>query len=1117
MGTSSTYKPEGSNVRKLVTTEEEAALITPIVQMLLPLPKYQNLIATLRNKTQSPVGVANFVTGQESGELLDAIIRAAFPSSTGLVYQGDEGGYDMDAEAVFGTDPAQAMARFAEMLQGAPAVMDNDYLKRMEAMRGQFTNKDGKPDTEIGNFAVDQAYMAQVPGGGGGGGGIPGFQAPAAAAPASPLANIQALIERKTKLVARLSDVRLQARSVDRLADPKQYNLLVTLSNNYKALIAQINIQLPKLSTHNGRPVYDNSGFISFEGAANNTMLKSLDNLIYPDKMNLAIDKAAQDSMKKGGAGAQSAAAMNPKQRQAVATAMTDKLIVKLKALRPGSKQSMVTVIDQILAILEKGYSNIMSNSKELKHLRDEMERTLQSSQKIWIIQNVTDSGLVNRPHGAQDDPSKSPDFLGRTLLKGYMSKKETVSGDRCIVFISAEPINFGYAGIDPVILPTGVDDVESDAIIKFFLKLWAKKMRDAGVPENEMNAHMKLRFNELETMKMLIAGVPHKTAILRLNDAFLNVYDPENKVLDGKRMADEVARIGNDAIAAGAKGLTAHEGGISWADYIYKDDPDYQWGGFCDSVMRSVSLAKKMWDQESKMRLQLDQLEVENAKWKSEKYKNDPNAAKAKADIGLKIFRISRKIKQIGEGAKQLLSMPHFLILYGEAASGKSSFAEAISNLLGFRMRNVDFGQTRGMYAGQTEQNSAILINAIKSSSNVVFRMDEFDGQVASNQDAALNSHNAAMVQQLLTFFNDNVGLLIRKNIFVIATSNNPGYIRSQLLSRGVPMKIPLPLNKKGYMQYLVNAPERLSRQGGGNLIPPGVYHWNGKDCDICSNSEVLEFTTNLWKGIDVDKVAAALDAHPGGKLDFRMLASLLRLAFGEFANFLITGEMHRMWQNDRQAYEQEYCTNAKGEVVECKEPEIDGFNLDTESLIRCIDLTTLRPEGSYGGGEGMENTNILPNFGVWTYSAQVKAQRNKAKEQAKAQGELFDDTMFKPQAPEKEEEEDLLTPAGTPEPVPVGGEEEEPQGKKSSSTRHFIRALVKDGIVVQDRAGRMALVTPRVPLPPGVMRADAKPMVSEQPQGQGRRRYRTLEERVGIFMSDQVVLAPCNLKMVL
>ena len=62
---------------------------------------------------------------------------------------------------------------------------------------------------------------------------------------------------------------------------------------------------------------------------------------------------------------------------------------------------------------------------------------------------------------------------------------------------------------------------------------------------------------------------------------------------------------------------------------------------------------------------------------------------------------------------------IPHFLILYGGPGCGKSAYAEALANKLGYDMLDVDFGQTGGGLVGQTETWSRALIESFKKMSN--------------------------------------------------------------------------------------------------------------------------------------------------------------------------------------------------------------------------------------------------------------------------------------------------------------------------------------------------------------------------------------------------------------
>jgi hypothetical protein len=1078
MGLVETYKSDdGGKTRKMIRSESEASLMTPIIKVILPLPKYQKVIKDLRRVTQSQVGVASFVTGKDSGEIIDAVMRAAFPSDSGQVYMGDRWGYNLDASSIFGTDPQQAKNKFEAMLYGNQRAYTADDIKRLEAMKEKFIGPDGKHNPDLANMAIGSIT-----------GGAP---APAAAGGfgpvAAPAGNLQTTLEKIQKL-RQIRDIAIDnISSIDKIANEKEYEHWVNVKHNMDSQIA--NTPVPKFYNDLGGAVYDKSGFIDFEIKKVSSVITNLDILTDPAKLNAAIDSMAVNMNKEGAP--VNASTLSQAHRKVIAQKLISKLVSRFESMKVAGKPAIVAVVNKIDSILKQGYDTVVKSTSELKKYREELAQAMKGQQKVWIVQNVTDSGLVSSQYGTDNGQGTTPQFLLRAALKSTMAKKDTVSGDRCILFVSAESVDYGFDAVPEVRLPSGVDEDEADAILSFFEKKWEGRMREAGVKPEDMPQHMMMRHGDRDTLKMLITGVTHKEAIRRLNEAFEISYDDKNIKLDGKKMKDAVGQISNDyaskSAGGGSKGITFMDAKMEWQDYIYENEDKFGWGKFCDNTLEKITQAKQLWELEAMYRVKLEAAQV----------KKDPMAIK----------KISRKLSQISGQAKQFLNMPHFLILFGEAASGKSSFAEAFANLMGFKMANVDISQAKGKFAGDTETQTKAILEAMKNMSNVVIRMDEVDGQMPSNESAAINSHEGSMVSQLLSFFNDNVALMDHRNIFVVATTNNPGNVRSQMLSRGQPKEVPCPYGKVGYMKWLSTAPDRLRRQYGRNNFVYGDFKWHGKDYAIANATESSAFVNEAWTTIDLDAVANALVAKGEGlKIDFRSLATLFQDIFVQFNSYVWTQLInHALWVNNRQEYADENpskCT-VPGDPNSCPEPNIVGFDLTTEHVVACIVKTVSRQVGGFG--TRTDGTNKVTTNGSEAHAEHMSNERNKAKGKGKEQGLLFtDEQMFQNKG--EEEEEDLLTPAG---------KNSGTAGMEATSTNHFFNALVKDGLISWD--GRQAFVTPVAPVAPGVMKADIKPTVTTQSEPTARKGRKTLAERIGTYRVGNAILAPVDKQMIL
>ena len=958
MNTHFTFRDESANgAKKMVQTEEDARQLTPITERVLGLKKYQDAITSLRTAVMaSPVGLVNFVTGRESSEIIDSVMVSAFPPSTGLVFQGDLGGYGMDC-STWG-DPDHCSSRLLSTLKGKVKYYGADDMKSIDSIKGKFKHGDEVVERFINPQQENSGGMFQ----------------PTASNATTP----QQRLENHKKLNDSLVDIKKHLSSLDPVADRKERQHWINLMHFVEAELAQNDGPLPRFVTDHGMIQFDGTGFMNHEVHIG-PLMRAIDNLSDAKKLNAAIDAAASQEVKKG---RKPSTEVTSHERKMIANMLIKRVYDRLKDMKDVSKPDSKAHIDIILEVLDGGPEAISKKGKKLSAARDGFYRSLRSQHKLLILQNVTDSSLVQWPQGSRPGSCNdgNPVFAFRPLLKNEFVKPSQRGHDRCIIMVSQEPIDFTIDGVEVVPLTGGVSDQEAEALVKYFKSEWETNLREAGHDASSM----RMRQGDSDKLKLLITGVSHEEAVRRLMNAYHMAFDSSNMILEGKKVVKAVLQLGNDYAESraegGSKGFSFITPGVGKDDYIYREDSD--WGEFCNTVRAEVHTAMNLWDYEGDLR-------------EKERLAEEGGDVKVVRSVRKKIAAVNGRIHSLME------DIPHFLILYGEASCGKSSFAEMMADLLDFRLVDVDLTQARGMYVGQTEGQSRAMIEAWKNMSNVILRLDEVDGQMATDEDAARNSHNASVIKQLLAFFNDNIALLNARNIFVIATTNNPQLIRAQMMNRGVPYEVPLPLNKDGYTKFLVNAPSRLRKAYTKGFLW-GEFSYKGTEFDIYEDEAAWNAVESIWADVDIDALASALD---GKRVDFRNLIKLLRACFGALDRNLHSQQKRRLWVSDREEYKYRYPNDCNDGA--CPEPSEEGFDLSTENLCEVIDLTEIKTVRGFGTtADGQQS---VMSFGVPKLERKLRTARQQKSGSADGQIDMLN-TLFDNSA---EVEEDVVVPA--------------------------------------------------------------------------------------------------------
>ena len=925
----------------------------PIQARTLKVKKYQALIQELRSAVaDSKSGIVNFVIGRET-ENADAILKAAFPPGSGVVFKGIDG-YNINA-ANWGMNPAECKAKLTHLLNGNYKLIDkkdyglarsiSDKINAQRVEEGKVRpatplqllapayapQQPGRPPAPPEQRAVGGRTPTAPPAGGGAGPAAP-----------TPLENFLNQIEELKAAIAYYTKEMEGLDRFDRNPDKQDtsglsparkwenYHIYAVRAHN---ALASLQEAVPKYySNWMGDLQYDGSGFIDFQGDLRSIYGKLLA-LLDPNKV-VAHKRTADPSIPSG-----QSASIDEQAKKRLYEQFKEQMIPKLQSVKRTNGGELAQACDDIVAIISKPYDQIMASAQLLSRAITNFGRKMGSQNKVLIINNAQESGLTAPVQGGEEhmnftqDATMTEEFTLRERRKG-----------RAVIIVSRVPIKFGFGGVTHVPNDRNaflVDDEEGEALVQHFLEkcrdvlkqkiAMAEAAKKAGAWDNSKkmptSSLVNVSANEIKRLAQLICGKTQADAMNFLTEIFQRVIDKETGGVAGMSLVSSATKKNNESIRGGSswtnsagetKGIYRKDAKLTMDHYIHSRRTDWgvKVGAINDTIKSAASKSSLQADITSKLQ--------------------DIYDGRVPATSHEKFLLQTRAENLEKESRAILNNIKHFIILYGAAGCGKSAYPEALANELGFDLLDVDFGQTRGSLVGQTETWSRAMIESWKKLSNVVIRMDEIDGQIVSEESEGRESYNADVMKNLLSFFQDHEAVLEERNIFVVATTNNLDRIRKALRDRADLNYVPQPFDDEGYQTYLEHCVEILKTTHTMGVVYDPDNQVRSKDywteTEALINSLRPEFP----------RMAASL-VNTG--LNFRRLGQFIYTMLGQHMRHIESNRMVRMYNQDRKEFISEYGSMCRKDpqtgAVICPEPKPAGIPFTADNFIRAAQLT--------------------------------------------------------------------------------------------------------------------------------------------------------------------------------
>jgi len=301
------------------------------------------------------------------------------------------------------------------------------------------------------------------------------------------------------------------------------------------------------------------------------------------------------------------------------------------------------------------------------------------------------------------------------------------------------------------------------------------------------------------------------------------------------------------------------------------------------------------------------------------------------------KALRCGINVKPIGDGEYFGFTIDgdHQFLLGDFTVTHNSIYADALADIGKFMIYNVEIGQVKSKFIGETSKFTRELLNTIFSSRNAVYLLDEIDrmmemsegSQGTASDGGRAHETTKDIVSQFLARFEDDRRTLIDRNIFVIMTTNNLSAIDTALLSRtrGNVKQVEASDDPKDYLKYLQTFLETEKRD-----VPNDPWI---KDFGV-TEEEQWAYTFDFFKNkLDLEKVSQVFAEK---KLGFRDLSGMLKELCRN----------NNIWKVGKSAIE-------RGETL-----EVHGLPLTTQNVMRAAKLTV---DTSGGNAEAKSGVDML------------------------------------------------------------------------------------------------------------------------------------------------------------
>jgi hypothetical protein len=234
---------------------------------------------------------------------------------------------------------------------------------------------------------------------------------------------------------------------------------------------------------------------------------------------------------------------------------------------------------------------------------------------------------------------------------------------------------------------------------------------------ENELG---RVAFDTKDQMEQMVIGMGQKKAIQCVSLALANSQDlakdgDGNIVslnIDDTKLLKHMKDIVNTKASEEAIGISIEEPGVTWSEYVAKES---KWA----QAVRSVGYLGRHLDT---LKIQIIRAQGQIAKnngliqygGQSAQSVKELEALNEELREKIKMWTVDRTVAR--------RNMIHVYLLYGDPGTGKSVFAEALADLVGCMVRNVDVSGQKNKWLGATEANTKALFKSMLNCRGVVF-----------------------------------------------------------------------------------------------------------------------------------------------------------------------------------------------------------------------------------------------------------------------------------------------------------------------------------------------------------------------------------------------------------
>ena len=982
--------PAGERPKKTVSRQvmTEDDLLNPdnfpLLAKTMRCKKYKDLIQKLREAVNtSRSGIVNFVIGEET-ETAEAVLKFAFPPGSGTVYKGTEGGYNIDGASW--ANPDESLGALTKLLKGSPASIDEDsmsyYYRVSEQMNKEWEDSEGartaQEQAEIRKWEQDVTAWRRA--GGAASGPEPerpkfkeappkpltpidtivgqqrsgqpaqgqpaatgrrtpeGAAAPAAAAPAvdpvsasiAKIRQLEASIRAQEEKISEIRDKNDEEKDASGWSPRKKYISLRATIQKLQSDVATIRNDLLKHQSEFGEVEYDKTGFMDFKGEATSVFKKF--------KKAIDVEGSLDAEIKAGRLQPKTDERQRKLQLVTIYNQNKEQIVLYMKSVKNAHRNSsngkaIGEIIDKLVDVLNQGYDSMVLHKRALDEGIHALGNKINELQKVMVVNNAHERGLCERI--TPSDPKAPVSFIHSSLLANHFASPSLRQG-RSIVFVSRVPINFGFT---VTVVPDNpetafsVDDEEGIALVDYFLSERRNGLAAAIESARRENKpapsphSISVNSVDMKRITQIISGKTQMESMNFLSQVFKATINPDNQFdITGSKLVKTARDINNEQVRQGAawmndegksKAMYRSVPKLTMDHYIYSKKSN--WGN-------KVKLVNSTADTYKSKMAYLSYLETEAQRRRLE------GDAEGAVELDAECAKEDREARALIRGEK------HFLILYGLPGCGKSAYPQALANKFDFTLVDADLAQARGSLVGQTERWGKAMIESWKKMSDVVIRLDEVDNMTTGDNPSQHDSHLQSVMKALLDFFQNDEEILLERNIFIVATTNNINAMRSALVGRAESHEVPQPFDVEGYSGYLKSAVDIL--KGDLSVSPYSA--------DDVTSSDGWQETKRFWDGLmgnNYERVAMSL-LKSG--LNFRQLGAFICKMFHMDLMYKDSLKMVNLYNSDRRRWlVKNYGINgitgvdAEGKPIKVEKPKLQGFPFTVENLVRAATLT--------------------------------------------------------------------------------------------------------------------------------------------------------------------------------